>query len=250
MHRVQHVWFQLVNNTKTKFMKNLPEKWCIKVTNENKDVLGDWRTDGYLSNYAINCYLHTPMNGKNGWNQKTKETDYTEITFDQFKKYVLKQDTMKTTTIKKSVLKEIHDVACSTWKAKIENMTLRNAFSESIEVTQAEIDEMFAAATTEQIPILESIFGKQTEQIDFDRIKTGSKVIIKHTGQHCSGVEEINMQEPVDVVFYKTPQYINGDNCFRSTGSYSSYCTFHQNGKFILFSAHQNVDYITKVVEY
>jgi hypothetical protein len=227
----------------------LPEKWCIKTTNENIDILGNWRDDGPLHHGHIGWYLHTPMNNKNGYNQERKENDYTEITFEQFKKYVLKQDTMKNTTVKKSELEQIHNVACSTWKSKIAELTLRNPFGELVELTQTEVDEMFDAATASQLPVLYKIFGER-EKIDFDRIKMGSKVMIQRTGQHCTGIDAIDLKEPVDVVFYKTPHLIDGSNQFKTDGSHYSYCTFHQNGKFILFSSDSNIEYITKVVEY
>lgn len=79
----------------------LPEKWCIKLTEENYKTLGKWRTDGELpmSNLhynCLNCYLHTPMHNKNGYNEPNKDPKYIEITFDQFKKYVLKENTIVT----------------------------------------------------------------------------------------------------------------------------------------------------------
>jgi hypothetical protein len=226
-----------------------PEKWCIKTTNENIDILGNWRDDGPLHHGHIGWYLHTPMNNKNGYNQERKENDYTEITFEQFKKYVLKQNTMKNTTVKKAELEQIHNVACSTWKSKITELTLRNPFGELVELTQTEVDEMFAAATESQLPVLYKIFGER-EKIDFDKIKMGSKVMIQYTGQHCTGIDAIDLKEPVDVVFYKTPHLIDGYNKFSLNSSHSSYCTFHQNGKFVLFSSDSNVEYITKVVKY
>jgi hypothetical protein len=109
---------------------------------------------------------------------------------------------------------------------------------------------MFAAATSSQIPVLVSILGERREKIDWNRIKTGSKVMIQYTGQHCNGITGINLDEPVNVVFYNTPHLINEDNDFRKEGSHSSYTTFHQNGKFVLFSSDTSVDFITKVIEY
>lgn len=80
----------------------LPEKWCIKITEENKEVLANWRTDGdargnFVKGVFNGWHLHTPMNGKNGYNTQSKEDGYTEITFGQFKKHVLKQDNNMTT---------------------------------------------------------------------------------------------------------------------------------------------------------
>jgi hypothetical protein len=150
----------------------LPEMWCIEVTNENIDVLGKWRSDGPLHNRHIGWYSHTPMNNKNGYNLQRKDDDYTEITFEQFKTYVLKQNNMKTNTISRTDLGKIHNIACSTWKTKIENLGSRNPFSGTIELTQSEVDEMFKAATPSQRPTLVNIFGEQSNQIDLTELST------------------------------------------------------------------------------
>jgi hypothetical protein len=156
----------------------------------------------------------------------------------------------KMITVTKKELGKIYEVACTPWKARIQDLTLRNPFGTDVELSQAEIDEMFKAATKDQIPTLESIFGKQ-EKIDFDRIKTGSKVILQYTGEHCCGFDAIDRTQPVDVVFFKTPHLIDSTPKFKTKGSHQLYCTFHQNGKYALFSAEEdNLGYITKVVEY
>jgi hypothetical protein len=149
----------------------LPEKWCIKLTNENIDVLGEWRSDGPLQQiYTGDWYLHTPMNDRNGYNLQRKDDNYTEITFEQFKTYVLKQKNMN--TISRTDLGKIHNIACSTWKKKIENLGSRNPFSLTVELTQSEVDEMFKAATPDQRPTLVNIFGEQSNQIDLTELST------------------------------------------------------------------------------
>lgn len=70
-------------------------------------------------------------------------------------------------TIKKSDLKKIYDVACSTWQGKIEKLANRNAFGDTVELTQSEIDEMFKAADSSQTRVLEEVFGKQLKELDF-----------------------------------------------------------------------------------
>ena len=70
----------------------LPELWCIKVTEENKDVLGKWRTSGGLGvsyGYCVNKFLTCRDVGY--W-YRDKPAVYVEITFEQFKKYVLKEN--------------------------------------------------------------------------------------------------------------------------------------------------------------
>lgn len=69
--------------------------------------------------------------------------------------------------ITREQLKSIHDVACDGWKKRIEKYAERNPFGNTIEFTQGEINEMFFAATDNQVPILESIFGKQQKELDF-----------------------------------------------------------------------------------
>lgn len=177
--------------------------------------------------------------------------DYWFYPAAEIEKYLIeteKQNEM--VTVKKSDLKKIHDVACPGWQTRILTYAVKNVFGGTVELTQEEVDEMFKAATTSQLPVLNKIFGEREEKIDFDKIKTGSKVMLKHTGQHCTGIDNIDLKVPVDVVFYKTPHIIDGYSKFKPGGEYFSYCTFHQNGKFVLFAASENVDYIVKVIEY
>lgn len=147
---------------------------------------------------------------------------------------------------------KIHNVACSTWKTIILEEYIRkvNPHDGMIEVTEEQIDKMFNAATPDQVLVLEEVFGKQKKEIDWSRIKTGSKVKIEYTGDHCGGFNNIDRSKPVDVVFWKTPHCVQGDGTFKTEGRYSSCCTFHQNGNYVLFSSHENTDFVTEVVEY
>jgi hypothetical protein len=146
---------------------------------------------------------------------------------------------------------KIHNVACPFWKELILKDFIRKVDPSTgmIEVTEEQIDRMFNAATPTQVTVLEEVFGKQKKEIEWDKIKTGSKVMIQNTGQHCSG-EDIDLSLPVDVVFWKTPHLINGEGKFYVRGALSSYCTFHQNGNYALFSSEENADYVTEVVKY
>lgn len=68
----------------------LPERWCIKLTKENFDVLNGWRTDtGLLEPKHIGLYLHTPMCDKTGYSCIRIQDGYEEITFTHFKTHVL-----------------------------------------------------------------------------------------------------------------------------------------------------------------
>ena len=155
------------------------------------------------------------------------------------------------TTITATELLEIHSIACSEWKEKIKTeYFVRIKEDQTIDFTRAEISSMLRAATKIQKPVLEKIFGKQVKNIEWDRIRTGSKVMIEYTGEHCGGFDELDIDKPVDVVFYRTPQYITNSHRFSNIGHYTAYCTFHQDGKYALFSADTDINYITEVVEY
>jgi hypothetical protein len=93
-----------------------------------------------------------------------------------------KEETM--VTIKREQLQEIHDIACSTWKVRIKELAQEQPFGD-IELSQTQVDEMFKAATSTQLPVLEKIFGKQEETINFSHIL--SMVEIRNRG-NLSGV--------------------------------------------------------------
>jgi hypothetical protein len=249
----------------------LPEKWFLKVTDENREMATQWR-DSMCDPTYRDCVL------RNGWYILSKHTsdnsyylassnldsdydNYKEITTEQFITHVynpkFKPETTMSTqklTVPISDVLRIHNIACAVWKSKIATEYLPRVNSDQqIEFTQTEVDNMFKAATESQLPVLEQIFGKRSEPIQWDKIKTGSKVMIQYDGEHCNGFNIININEPVDVVFYKTPHhigYIGYQNTFHASGGYSSYCTFHQNGKFVLFSSERHTNYITQVIEY
>lgn len=156
-------------------------------------------------------------------------------------------------TISITDVMKIHAIACASWKSKIASTYLpRVDKDQNIKFTQNEIDEMFKAASKDQKVTLEEVFGKQSKPIDWGKIKTGSKIMIKYTGQHCSGIDAIDKSEPVSVVFFNTPHRINESGHFFTSGGHGRYCTFNQNGKFVVFSSddEEYKNYITEVIEY
>jgi len=70
----------------------LPKKWGIKITSESKSALGKWRTDGDWYTSQIGKYCMCPgYEGRQGYCIAELPAGYTEITFDQFQRLVLKQ---------------------------------------------------------------------------------------------------------------------------------------------------------------
>ena len=89
----------------------LPEKWCVEVNDEIRDRFDYFKSDGYHHSIQIN--------DTNKWSYIIKE-GFTEITFEQFKKYVLKEDVKVLEESKDKVLSHfiqsgkttIHSVEC------------------------------------------------------------------------------------------------------------------------------------------
>ena len=70
----------------------LPEKWCIEVTDENRDILNNYRIN--IKKYSITPITYKYMY-KDGSGDSFTLFYAKEITFKQFLKYILKQETMK-----------------------------------------------------------------------------------------------------------------------------------------------------------
>ena len=70
----------------------LPEKWCIEVTDENRDILNNYRIN--IKKYSITPITYKYMY-KDGSGDSSILFYAKEITFKQFLKYILKQETMK-----------------------------------------------------------------------------------------------------------------------------------------------------------
>ena len=89
-------------------------------------------------------------------------------------------------------------------------------------------------------------------QIKWENIKTGSVVKLKRTDQICNDNDDsFNFNDVFQVVLYKKPFLIDEQNRFISQHlAYNSYCTFYQEDKYLVYSAHNNVDYITEVISY
>lgn len=85
--------------------------------------------------------------------------------------------------------------------------------------------------------------------IDYNRLKTGSKVMLKETGFICNH-DPVDFNSEFEVVLFKSNYFITGSGKFSDNGKHYEYCTFYQDGKFVLYSSDLGIDYITKVIEY
>lgn len=238
--------------------ETFPEKWQLDVKQLDKDklqIVKEWINKNSQSGcYSYNLdafkYLIFPL-----WNNThicdSIKLDYTEITFEQFQKHILKEIPMNKRTITKEQAQSIVDSACSTWKEKLcAKWATSIVLGLSIDIDEAFYKEMRGACTKEQHELFDKIFGSDKKEIEWDKLKTGSVVMIKYTSQHCNGFYEIDENKPVGIIFYKTKHFINSDKEFKKQGNNSSYITFYQDGRYVLFTSNKNNDCIIDVIEY
>ena len=81
---------------------------------------------------------------------------------------IIKQEekVMETQKLSRQGLKEIHGVACSYWKGKLQGMGIRNPLEDYIELTQEEVDTMFKACTENQLPIVSKYLKQDDGSVD------------------------------------------------------------------------------------
>jgi len=107
----------------------LPEKWCIK---QNSQIINDWlniNKQTYSYYCSINQYqiVHFPAINE-AHLYSNIQNDYTEITFDQFKKYVLKTEVKKETLLEKAkIIEYSHDFKVGD-EIKLKNMINYNTY--------------------------------------------------------------------------------------------------------------------------
>ena len=77
---------------------------------------------------------------------------------------------METQRLTRQGLKEIHSVACTDWKSKLERYGARNPLEDYIELTQEEVNAMFKACFKEQLPIVSKYLKKDDGSVDLSRV--------------------------------------------------------------------------------
>ena len=90
---------------------------------------------------------------------------YSETT-NQWAEIIKEEENMETQKLSRQGLKEIHGVACSSWKLAIETFGLRNPLEDYIELTQEEVNQMFDACTKNQLPIVSKYLKQDDGSVD------------------------------------------------------------------------------------
>ena len=173
----------------------LPEKWFIKLTEENIQSVFEW---GHIGGSGMIKVGHF-VSSEPSWNDKDTFTikGYTEITYSQFKKYVIKENNMEekkqNRTITAQQAQSIIDIAqanCS-WKSRLARLWgAEIALKRNIEIIEDFYKEMRSACTSPQHKLFDEIFGKDEKEFRVEDIKVGEHFITKCGGEYlkcCDG---------------------------------------------------------------
>jgi hypothetical protein len=164
----------------------LPTKWAIKTTSETRKIINDFMcSKGYDSVWHTDYFAHYPFTEGGGSAWSYVRGGYTEISFETFEKLVLNKEiktkhimSKQKLTVSITEVLEIHKIACTTWKETIAKYLTRVDSDQNITFTQEEVDKMFKAATSTQLPKLEDIFGAQHKEPTLEDMADGRPLFI------------------------------------------------------------------------
>jgi len=151
----------------------IPRKWSILRTKDNHKIINQW------------CNSNEKLIDRNTFTDDTYFIDYDGIgvpkmvfapsypliTFEDFKKYVLKQEIEPIIQKKERKLsiqnyRRIHKIACPEWKVRLQNKYGKNfAISDEIIVSYDDYKQMRIACTEPQHKLFDEIFGKDEPNI-------------------------------------------------------------------------------------
>lgn len=163
--------------------KELPKYWAVRCDTKHPDwhkvvtyLTGiESRWTGCNQNEYYGFDGNPKYNGTNRWHEvKAFQNKPTVLTIEEFVSLTKKQSNM--IKITREQLHSIHKIACTEWQTKIHRIAENFPFSNEIELTQKQVDEMFKAATANQIPTLEAIFGARPKDINLKSQSLGARV--------------------------------------------------------------------------
>jgi hypothetical protein len=147
----------------------LPEKWCILRNLENYNKINNWLNEniGSKKYYGNDNFIHYPNNRtRDGFRfghhlYENIQDGYKKITFEQFKKHILKETTMETRKITSEQAQSIIDIACDRWRTILSEKWGKHIVLKSeITVDEKFYLEMRKACTNPQNELFDKIFGK------------------------------------------------------------------------------------------
>jgi hypothetical protein len=156
-------------------LKELPKYWVVQCDTKHPDWMkvvdymntlsGGWTGKNNGDYYGFDG--NRDHKGTNVWvNLRQFINNPTVLTIEEFVSLTNKKSE-NMVTIKREQLQEIHTIACSDWKTKITDIAKDQPFGD-IRLADGTVDEMFRAATSSQLPVLEKIFGPRLKELNFE----------------------------------------------------------------------------------
>jgi hypothetical protein len=138
--------------------RGLPERWCIEVTDENKETLLKYSEINKIT-YSIN-HLYLNFIGKTYCSHGKTLNKFKEITLEQFEKHILGKKEERMYSITAEDAKRIIDIACINWREKLaKEWATQIVLDREVEISEEFYKSMREACTTEQHKLFDDIFG-------------------------------------------------------------------------------------------
>jgi len=164
-------------------MEKLPENWCIKITEENRDDVKSWfeNKSGLcsLNEYGFSIgYYYSNVKGIIAGSNPSPEL--TKITYEQFKQNIMYKS--KFTTITREQFKKGYNLACREWRKTLMDKFGKDLIlNDTIDVEHSFVDKLRSVASNdEQIVFLKELFPIQNE-INAQQLKIGEAMKVTDT---------------------------------------------------------------------
>lgn len=135
--------------------KPIPEKWCIKL--DRPEVVDYCNKNGANKGFYVLglLYAHFPsFKSRNTGDPCTTsdiiKEEYTEISFDDFKKHILNME-KETIQVKTELVKKVYNLVCDGWKSKISAVLEgKNLLLDTVEVDKSWLKDALEVAKSEK----------------------------------------------------------------------------------------------------
>jgi len=171
-------------------MEKLPENWCIKITNENRDTVKSWFinhsgiSDITHYDFSIDCYYHSKSDRSTG--SIFIHPGFKEITFKQFKQYVMGS---KFTTVTREQFQKGYKLACGGWQQTLMNEYGKDlVLNDTVDIDHSFVDKLRSAASNdEQRAFLKELFPDPNE-VNAQDLKIGEAMEIVGSGWYAGAL--------------------------------------------------------------
>lgn len=144
---------QFVNTFNKQTNMEMKKNWCIQLK-KSKDVVAFFNklSGRDYGSVTGDDYAHYPSyNTHDSYSAPHPMNGYRVITIEEFREITTQGVTNSDDQIITRLgLKEIYDIACASWKSKLQSWAARNPFEETVTLTVQEVKSMFEAANDKQ----------------------------------------------------------------------------------------------------